>query len=144
MAVEPILGFKGSYRWLSNFAPSRVTLDGATFPTVENAFQAAKTLVQRERGIFTHVEPRAAKLYGRRLALRSDWDAVKESVMLELLRQKYAQEPYRSLLLDTGEAYIEETNSWGDRYWGVDTTGLNRLGHLIMQVRDEIKHQAVL
>lgn len=35
--------FAGIYEFLSNFYPAPVTLDGVVYPTVENAFQAAKT-----------------------------------------------------------------------------------------------------
>lgn len=34
--------FQGEYRWLSNFWPARVVLDGVEYPTVENAYQASK------------------------------------------------------------------------------------------------------
>ncbi len=39
---EPIPAFFGEYRFLSNFAPIEVYLDGATYPSVEHAYQAAK------------------------------------------------------------------------------------------------------
>ena len=34
--------FQGQYRFLSNFWPAPVTFEGRTYPTVENAYQAAK------------------------------------------------------------------------------------------------------
>ena len=39
-------------------------------------------------------------------------------------------------LIDTAGLYLEETNDWGDQFWGVDGTGLNMLGHTLMFVRD--------
>lgn len=36
--------FQGQYRFLSNFWPAVVQLDGIYYPTVEHAYQAAKTL----------------------------------------------------------------------------------------------------
>jgi predicted NAD-dependent protein-ADP-ribosyltransferase YbiA (DUF1768 family) len=35
--------FDGEFAFLSNFAPCEVEFEGIIFPTVENAFQAAKT-----------------------------------------------------------------------------------------------------
>ncbi|GAH15684.1 unnamed protein product, partial [marine sediment metagenome] len=41
--------FQGEYRFLSSFYPAEVELDGVTYPTVEHAFQAAKTLDSAQR-----------------------------------------------------------------------------------------------
>ena len=43
--------FTGRYGWLSNYGPGETDYDGLTYPTVEHAFNAAKTLdpVERER-----------------------------------------------------------------------------------------------
>ena len=35
--------FSGKYAFLSNFFPAEVVLEGEKYPTVEHAFQAAKT-----------------------------------------------------------------------------------------------------
>ena len=44
------------------------------------------------------------------------------------------------MLLATGEEYLVEGNTWGDKYWGVcGGIGLNHLGKLLMQVRDELE-----
>ena len=42
-AIKPITSFAGEYSFLSNFYPCAITLDGDDYPTVEHAFQAAKT-----------------------------------------------------------------------------------------------------
>ena len=83
----------------------------------------------------------AARL-GRRLpGLRADWEAVKDDVMLRALRAKFTQHArLRRLLLSTGDAeLIEHTRN--DRYWadGGDGSGLNRLGALLMQLREELR-----
>lgn len=60
------------------------------------------------------------------------------------LRAKFAAHPaIRKTLLDTGSAtLIEHTEK--DRYWGDggDGTGKNRLGVLLMRLRDELNHGA--
>jgi predicted NAD-dependent protein-ADP-ribosyltransferase YbiA (DUF1768 family) len=43
-------------------------------------------------------------------------------------------------LLASGGATLEEGNPWGDRLWGVvDGVGENRLGKILMKVRDELR-----
>ena len=45
-----------------------------------------------------------------------------------------------SRLINTGDAILIEGNTWGDTYWGVcDGVGENRLGKLLMEVREECK-----
>ena len=148
MSDESISRFVGQWSYLSNFCPCSVPLDGAWYPTVENAYQAAKTtdLLQREK--FQHVRPGHAKRQGRKLALRPDWEAIKEHIMLELLQAKFGNEPFRSMLRRTGNRPIQEGNNWHDLYWGVcdgscrhgphESTGKNRLGVLLMQIREHI------
>jgi hypothetical protein len=138
--MTTIASFQGAHRWLSNFAPVSVQLDGACYPSTEHAYQAAKTLDLAERAnIQALASPGSAKRASRQLTERPDWAEVKECVMLGLTRQKYAQEPYRSQLLATGQREIVEGNTWGDVFWGVCRgKGQNKLGQIIMQVRREI------
>lgn len=142
-----IQGFTGEYRWLSNFWPVQVTLDGMDFPSVEHAFQAAKTLDLETREIFQAGTAGAAKRLGRKLEVRPDWEEMKREVMLGLTRQKYRNA--RGLLeklLATGDQGIVEGNYWHDNYWGqclcgTCGEGLNTLGRILVQVREEMKPQ---
>ena len=44
----------------------------------------------------------------------------------------------KEMLLETKGKYLEETNWWGDKFWGVcNNTGQNQLGQLLMAIRDE-------
>lgn len=139
-----ILEFQGEYRFLSNFYPSVVSLDGMKFSTVEHAYQAAKTANLDDRLFISMLDtPGQAKRAGRKVTLRRDWERIKEQVMLDLLRQKFAREPLRGKLLATGHVTIQEGNNWGDRYWGISPVGSgqgkNRLGILLEEVRRELR-----
>ncbi|WP_019008567.1 NADAR family protein [Deinococcus aquatilis] len=125
---------------LSNFAPVQIRLGGQLYPSVEAAFAAAKTLIPEERlRILLAPSPAAAKQLGRQATLREDWEDIKLTVMLELLRAKFQRPSYRALLLATGEQEIVEGNTWDDRFWGVcNGVGENHLGRLLMQVRSEL------
>ena len=132
--------FVGQYTFLSNFFIAPVKYEDATYASVEHAFQAAKTFDawQRQR-IALSETPGLAKLRGRRVPLRHDWEEVKDGVMLTLLRDKFSGS-LGNQLLATGDAKLVEGNTWGDTYWGVCSgEGMNMLGLLLMQVRHELE-----
>jgi len=143
--TEPITAFKGEYRFLSNFWSAVVKLDGMVFTSTEHAYQAAKTADMVERAKFQSAKNAGvAKRMGRRVKLRKDWESVKESVMLDLNRQKFSDPDLGQRLLDTGDAELIEGNTWGDRIWGMTLekgkwVGQNRLGKILMRVRDELR-----
>ena len=137
-----IRSFEGEHRWLSNFWPVKVEIYGRWYPSVENAYQAAKTVDVEQRKQFETCSAVQAKHLGKGLDIRPDWNAIKRDVMDTLCRQKFRQEPFRSQLLATGEQEIQEGNWWGDRYWGVcKGIGLNHLGRIIMRIRTELREE---
>jgi len=129
--VDPIGPFSGSFRFLSHFSPSPVHgLDGHLYPTVEHAYQAAKSLSAEDHlRIRLEPSPGNAKALGRQIRIRSDWERIKLSVMNLLLHMKFADPRLSQQLLDTGDAVLIEYNTWGDTYWGIcQGTGENHLG----------------
>ncbi|KKL76505.1 hypothetical protein LCGC14_2044250, partial [marine sediment metagenome] len=76
-----------------------------------------------------------------RYPLRRDWESIKEGVMYDAIKAKFTQhEDLREILLSTGDAKIIE-NSPIDKYWGCGKkgTGKNRLGVLLMRLRNELR-----
>lgn len=135
-----ISNFTGKYRFLSNFWPARVWLDGAEYRTVEHAYQAAKTFdgVTRRR-IAAAASPGDAKRLGQKAPLREDWEEVKLDIMEGLLRQKFVVSGLREQLIATGNEDLVEGNTWGDCFWGVCRgKGENHLGRLLMEIRNEL------
>lgn len=132
--------FFGEYRFLSNFYHCPVKLDGIMYPTVEHAYQAAKCdNIEDRRRILSCITPGEAKLLGKKLVLRHDWDMVKISIMTNLLEQKFGKPLFKEWLLDTGDEELIEGNVWGDIFWGVcNGKGENHLGKLLMQIRTEL------
>jgi len=141
--TKVISHFVGEYRFLSNFYPCRIVWDDEEYPSAEHAFQAAKTLDPLEAtSIRKASTPFQAKQRGRKVTLRDDWEEIKDFVMLEILRRKFSVLEFRDRLLATKDANLVEGNTWGDLYWGVcDGRGKNRLGELLMHVREEQKAQ---
>lgn len=137
-----IFSFTDKYRFLSNFYPSPITYKGKSYSTVEHAYQAAKTTNEEVAELIrTARTPGKAKYLGYAVTLRPDWDEAKEVVMLECLRLKFQDKVLRSMLLLTYNQELYEGNDWNDTYWGVVNGRLgckNRLGELLMKVREEI------
>lgn len=136
-SFQTIDAFRGQYAFLSNFHPAKVWLGGKLYPTVEHAFQAAKTEDPEERErIRQAATPGKAKRMGQNVKLRYGWEENKQDVMLFLCLQKFRKNPLRRLLLRTGSAKLVEVNTWGDTYWGVcNGVGKNALGKILMDIR---------
>jgi N-glycosidase YbiA len=131
------------YYELSNFAPFGLEEAGVYWPTVEHYFQAHKFTdsAHRDRILRAH-SPQQAKTLGqnRAIAIRPDWETVKDAIMKHALRKKFSNPKLRTLLLDTKSRPLIE-NSPYDRYWGIgrDGNGKNVLGRLLVEVRGELR-----
>jgi len=138
--MKIIDSFKGEYRWLSNFWPCSVEHEGEVYPSVENAYQAAKSddFVTREQFLF--MSPSDAKKEGRKLKIQENWDDLKFQIMFQLVRSKFLNnESLASKLTETGDAVLIEGNTWGDTFWGqCNGQGRNELGVILMMIRDEL------
>jgi ribA/ribD-fused uncharacterized protein len=137
-------GTDGPYGYLSNFAPYKITLKGKIWPTTEHYFQSQKfSGTEYEETIRQSKSPAMAARLGRSrsVPLRTDWEEIKESIMLESLYAKFTQHVnLRQKLLETGETTLVE-HTTRDTYWGDggDGRGKNRLGVLLMRVRRELQ-----
>ena len=143
--------FKGKYYFLSNFYPSSITpwADNITYPTVEHAFQAMKSLdINERKNIAQLPTPGDAKYAGRRVKLRPDWNNVKIDIMRQALEAKFKNSELRELLLNTDDEILIEGNNWSDNFWGDcycsrcrNIKGQNHLGRLLMEIREELKKE---
>ena len=136
--------FKDNYFFLSNFFMAPVEYDGLHYSSSEAAYQAQKCKFPSERKQFQNLNPSKSKALGRAVAIREDWEDVKDSVMLDIVRCKFEQnQNLKRMLIETGDAHLEEGNYWGDRYWGtVNGEGKNKLGEILMTVRNECKQNS--
>jgi ribA/ribD-fused uncharacterized protein len=144
-----IKAFKGTYAFLSNFSPARVKLGDLWYPTVEHAYQAAKTrdIGFRRDLACDEMTAAAAKKAGKSVTLRANWELVKLKVMESLVRQKFLDRELMQKLLYTEQSELIEGNYWHDNFWGVCEcpkcihyiVGKNHLGNLLMQIRGELQ-----
>lgn len=125
------------YAWLSNFSPHPV----GTWPTLEHAYQASRTVCPIEREYIRRARtPGAARTVGKTLTTRPDWSVVKVPIMKRALTVKFTDPEIRQKLLDTGTEHLIHLSPW-DTFWGADHrgNGENVLGKLIMEVRDDLR-----
>jgi ribA/ribD-fused uncharacterized protein len=132
------------YSEFSNFHLAPFTIDSVMWPTVEHYFQAQKFSAESDLPVAIRLAPTAARAKAlgktRSVHFRSDWNSVREEVMLCGLRAKFSQHVgLRDLLVGTGSAELREKAFW-DSYWGTGRTGAgkNRMGFLLMLVRAEL------
>ena len=138
-----IKGFFGKYEWLSNFHKCKTWFEGGLYPSSENAYQAAKIYPEYRVNTLMDCTPAQSKKlwknYTRIDGSSEEWDLRKYDVMSTILFDKfYRNKELRKKLIDTGDKFLEETNHWGDQFWGVDIKkgGQNNLGKVLMKIRE--------
>lgn len=141
--------YDGEYAWLSNFHPCVMMFEGMWFPTLENAYQAAKFPFE-QRTIFQECSPAQAKRLGKKqsqdhgLTLRPEWvdPEFRKAVMKELIDYKFSYEHNPDLaekLVSTFPMQLIEGNYWHDYFWGVcNGKGENNLGKIQETRREEL------
>jgi len=105
-----------------------------------------------DRRMFEGITGSEAKKLGRRVKLRSDWESVKIPIMAELVRQKFKNNPaLLEKLLATGDDMLVEENTWHDNFYGDcicprcrHIPGLNKLGHILMDLRKRCQTEGYL
>lgn len=129
--------------FLSNFYSSTVSYDGKLYPTVEHAYQAAKTMDKNAREIIRKAkDPGEAKKLGQGVSVRHDWNEVKLDIMRHLIKDKFSNPFLTHRLLATGDAELVLNNKWNDKFWGVCRgVGENWLGKILMDVREELRKE---
>lgn len=132
-----IHGFFKDYRWLSNFCLKPVVFEGLEYSSNEHAYQAAKALDLECRYKISLMRAGEAKAIGRFLDKRPNWEDIKVDIMTTINFEKYSRHlDLRQKLLITGKLRLEETNYWGDKFYGVyEGEGKNILGKMLMNIR---------
>ena len=133
-----------AYGAFSNFALYPIKINGKGWPTTEHYFQAQKFKgTPYENKIRKAPSPMKAAIMGRsrKFKLRKDWEKVKDSIMYEAVKRKFLQyQELKELLLSTENAQIIE-HTVNDNYWGDggNGKGKNKLGKILMKIREELK-----
>jgi N-glycosidase YbiA len=135
---------KDPYGFMGNYSRYRFYIYGRWWSCVEAPYQAMKTFDKAEQDAIQKAKTsNEARLLGQKVTLRPDWDQVKASIMKECLMAKFLQhKDIRDQLLATGDEELIE-DSPIDYYWGcgADGSGLNMLGKLLMEIREELRDE---
>lgn len=139
--------FKNEYSFLSNFEPCKIIYNNIEYLSVESAYQAQKTNQSKIKKIFARLDPAESKILGRNIILREDWEEIKYKIMRDLCMIKFSKEPFKSKLINTGDAFLEEGNFWHDNNFGIcycdkcRGIGRNELGKILMEIRNVINNE---
>jgi len=132
-------GGRWIFNWFSNFSPTPIVIDGLTYKSVENWYQANKAIDEDDYVKIMTATINGSKQLGKKIKIREDWAEVRFNVMFKGLVAKVEQHPdFMEKLRETKDLIIE-WNNWNDKVWGVDhSTGLGRnaLGIQLMYLRD--------
>ena len=141
--MEKITVFRNENAFLSNMYSSNIMINGLTYKSAEAAFQAQKCIDPKEREKFTTISAVESKRLGRKVKLRPNWEQIKLKIMAYVVYKKFEQnKALAKKLIATENMYLEETNTWGDRFWGtVNGQGENKLGKILMWVRKKCIEQ---
>lgn len=144
----------GSY--FSNFYPAPFTVDGIQFRTSEHYLMYHKAVLfgdgERAERILAANTPAGAKAIGREVKgfNQEIWDQSRFDIMIRGLVSKFEAEPFRTALLETGEATLVECSPT-DTVRGIgmgirlesfqreNWKGLNLLGFALMEARRQLR-----
>jgi N-glycosidase YbiA len=156
--VITITRVKDRYGWLSCMSPHPVYHNGAQYRTCEALFQCLRfqEYPEIQEEIKACLSPMGAKMIARRerekLGRGIFWDQAEDDIdrMKLCLRLKFEQHPeLQRQLIETGETEIIEDCTTHDResarFWGAVKVGnrwigANRLGKLLMEIREEMQN----
>ena len=135
--------FQGHKHPLSNFFPCEISLYDKQFMSAEAAYQYRKALQyhdwDRAEDILNCKRAVEAKRLGDDISTDQQWWDIRQSVMMEVIRQKARQcsEFRNTLLASQGNVLVEDTvhEFWGR---GKQGDGQNKLGTLLQALRSNM------
>src|SRR5699024_10094158 len=151
---DKYVGFLGSE--FSNFYKCNFKINGVNFDSSEQAFMYCKAKLFNDdeigRLILKSNSAKECKRLGRKVSNFEEkkWNENKEKFMYIILKAKFSSNEFlRNKLLNTGDKIIVECapfdKEWGiginvdEMFNGVEWKGDNKLGNILMKVRDELK-----
>ena len=129
------------FGFLSNFSEHPIFMNGVIWPTVEHYYQGQKFTDRKyQECIRMATSPASAKEISHKMKQhhRTDWQQLKVEIMRQALKAKFSQHPdLIPELVGTGKLMLIE-HAENDEFWGDGKkgTGVNKLGLLLMEIRE--------
>ena len=115
--------FAGRFSRLSNLHPVKLQIDGSTWDSVEQYYQAQKALAAGEQGLFNEIrlaiDPQEAMELGRGARPGPEWQQQGPVVMKRALLQKFQLPKFKNALRGTSNIIGEATRN---SFWGTGKT----------------------
>lgn len=121
--MQKITSFTGEYSFLSNCFMKEIFWLGKKWPSVTHAYEAHKFLeTDLQEKIRLAKTPKEAKSLSRSFApLRLDWDIVKQPLLKDLLKTKFADPELKISLVNTKDIFLD---------------GEKHTGKILMEIRN--------
>lgn len=133
-------GFTKEYAFLSMFFDKQITFNDLTYKNAEAAYQAQKTDNEAMRKKFTRLLPTEAIRRAEKLSLRDDWDSIKDEVLYQINKTKFGDVVLRQKLIETGQEELINVINYIDERGVFNGKGENKLGKVLMKIREELSH----
>lgn len=147
----------------SNFFPAKIRMMNYEFATSEHVFMYIKATYFNDTEAMNKISslknPAKAKEIGRRIKFfdEDEWVDYRETAMYLANYEKYRQNPeLLKLLLDTGNRILAEASPI-DCIWGIGYSvddeeayapnkwrGINLLGNILMELREDFRKEGVI
>lgn len=142
------------YIYFSPYTAHAIKIDGLVFPTLEHAYQCKR---YTDSKIIEEIRNASSPTNAWEISCKYKHNQIPEfksekyklKVMKDLMRLKAVQhKEIRNALIDSGNMKIVKhivTYPPGDGFWddGEDGKGLNHIGRLWMEIRDEINSDVI-
>ena len=154
LKIDHGIVFQGEHSFLSNFHRAALDLPSGSFQNVEQAYVHACALHCNTPPIAAEIlktpDPYTCKRLGKQIKTTAEWDRTKISVLENLVRAKFTQNPsLAEKLVLTGNVKLFECTR--DRFFGVGVPfsqhrrigltnpGRNKLEEILQEIRQELQ-----
>ena len=135
-----INGFTKEYAFLSMFFDRQIVFNDLTYKNAEAAYQAQKTDNEAMRKKFTRLLPTEAIRRAEKLPLRDDWDSIKDEALYQINKTKFSDAALRQKLIETRQEELINAINYTDERGVFNGNGENKLGKVLMKIREELSH----
>ena len=140
-----IKGFNEENLFLSNNYPQQLKYKDIVYNCAMNAFYAQLVSDELQKKVIASATPsRAHSMVENSTSKLELTESEQEDIMYDILKVKFTDEKLKHFLLETSDKQLVNEVNWEDLHWGIyQDKGENKLGELLMNLREEIQSSNV-